>query len=123
MDSQNHTALDVARSVLDEIRGDQGALSADRWANDIQKCEDVVWLLSSAAKIPQTPAPAPAPQPAVQNIECSICFEPLFSHPTVATQCGHMFHDKCMKGWLQKNKICPKCRREAKEELLIPLYP
>ena len=74
-------------------------------------------------KVPQTPAPTPAPQPAVQSIECSICFEPLFSLPTVSTQCGHMFHDTCIREWLQKNTLCPRCRREAKEEPLIPLYP
>ena len=53
MDSQNRTALDVARHQLEKKRGSQGALSADQWADYIQKYEDVVWLLSSAAKIPQ----------------------------------------------------------------------
>ncbi|KXJ84214.1 hypothetical protein RP20_CCG016671 [Aedes albopictus] len=28
--------------------------------------------------------------------------------------CGHLFHKRCINGWLQHSKFCPNCREPAR---------
>jgi hypothetical protein len=53
----------------------------------------------------------------IQNVvgTCSICFEEVFdndsANPCVKTECGHVFHHKCLDDWvLHGNDTCPNCR-------------
>ncbi|XP_028788734.1 E3 ubiquitin-protein ligase Praja-2-like [Neltuma alba] len=43
--------------------------------------------------------------------ECPICFED-FSNDNEATRmpCSHLFHTKCITGWLHTRNTCPLCR-------------
>ena len=38
---------------------------------------------------------------------CTICLENVKNSPM---QCGHVFHNKCIKKWLKENDTCPNCR-------------
>lgn len=52
--------------------------------------------------------------------QCSICLEALATGPTVALQCKHVFHEKCIKDWLKRQSNCPNCRKFA---LMTDEYP
>jgi len=42
---------------------------------------------------------------------CPICYEPHKSDEIlIITNCKHVFHEKCLKPWLEKNNNCPMCR-------------
>ena len=49
------------------------------------------------------------------NKECYICLQ-AFTKNKIIRQlpCNHMFCEKCLKPWLQKNSICPICKYELK---------
>ena len=43
---------------------------------------------------------------------CPICISRKRKKKLIALECGHVFHKKCIKGWLKKNQSCPMCRLE-----------
>lgn len=49
--------------------------------------------------------------------ECPICFENLkIKDEVYLIKCGHLFHKKCLKLWIQKYNInCPTCRVDIKD--------
>lgn len=51
---------------------------------------------------------------AEEENDCSICREPVGAKvaDTVVTKCHHLFHDGCLKAWLDSSahKDCPNCR-------------
>ncbi|KAK7075678.1 hypothetical protein SK128_007111, partial [Halocaridina rubra] len=52
--------------------------------------------------------------------QCSICLEALITSTTVQLQCQHVFHEKCISGWLKRQSNCPNCRTFA---LMADEYP
>ena len=46
------------------------------------------------------------------EVECSICAEPLVDGTQVClnANCEHGFHCNCIRPWLQRNNTCPLCR-------------
>lgn len=42
--------------------------------------------------------------------KCPICFEHLSTIEKVSLKCKHIFHNSCIKTWLQTNSVCPICR-------------
>ena len=38
---------------------------------------------------------------------CTICLEEVTNKPY---ECGHVYHDKCIKTWLKEHNTCPNCR-------------
>lgn len=46
--------------------------------------------------------------------DCTICQDKLKGKETVVMTpaCSHLFHQKCLTGWLFRNGTCPLCRRE-----------
>lgn len=53
------------------------------------------------------------------SFECCICLEEKnFSHnennenkiKLIKLSCNHIFHEKCIKKWIQKDSTCPLCR-------------
>ena len=46
------------------------------------------------------------------NEECVICFHPLHEEKIAIVECGHLYHHRCLKEWLDvsKDKKCPTCR-------------
>ena len=44
--------------------------------------------------------------------DCSICFEDFNPRDTIPLiKCGHIYHDVCLNKWLQKQNVCPLCKR------------
>ena len=43
--------------------------------------------------------------------ECPICLKPLLR--SVALDCGHSYHLKCIDAWFLRQKNCPYCRRKV----------
>merc|ERR1712159_347593 len=44
---------------------------------------------------------------------CAICFEAFDTAKAAALECNHVFHEECLKKWLQQEKRkrdCPMCR-------------
>jgi hypothetical protein len=44
---------------------------------------------------------------------CSICYDDMFRKTVLYTPCGHIFHNNCLKKWMEtlKNPVtCPCCR-------------
>ena len=39
---------------------------------------------------------------------CAICWENL--HRARSLPCSHMFHDGCLRSWLEQDATCPTCR-------------
>jgi len=48
-----------------------------------------------------------------QHQECSICkVEYTEGEESIVLPCAHIFHDECIKKWLQMHNTCPVCRYE-----------
>ena len=47
------------------------------------------------------------------NVACSTCLETFTSRSDISTTpCGHVFHTKCIKLWLEKGDYtCSQCRK------------
>ena len=45
--------------------------------------------------------------------ECCICTELLTQDLRSLDPCQHVFHELCIKDWLNKNMTCPKCRADV----------
>lgn len=54
---------------------------------------------------------------------CDICKE-LFSEKcdVTAIRCGHIYHEKCIKLWLNNSRSCPKCRSPTKTGNIVKLF-
>lgn len=51
------------------------------------------------------------------NNECTICLEKLTAGDSaLRIPCGHLFHEDCVRTWLQSNNQCPMCRYELPSE-------
>ena len=44
----------------------------------------------------------------VENINCSICLDPLTSD-IVMLECNHTYHENCIHEWLLQRRVCPLC--------------
>ena len=42
--------------------------------------------------------------------ECTICLLQYTEESKKTTECNHIFHNECIKIWLQTNISCPLCR-------------
>ncbi|CAL4082635.1 unnamed protein product [Meganyctiphanes norvegica] len=45
--------------------------------------------------------------------QCSICLEALVTRPTGTLTCEHVFHERCIRNWLERQSSCPNCRKIA----------
>ncbi len=48
--------------------------------------------------------------------ECAICQEVISADASRIRQCGHLYHDSCIRNWLSINVRCPVCRHDIREE-------
>lgn len=51
---------------------------------------------------------------------CVICHEDLLLLTVNTLQCGHVFHDNCIRKWFLQQKTCPSCRKHT---LLTEEFP
>lgn len=43
--------------------------------------------------------------------ECNICLKDLVDEDYIRQMvCNHLFHDSCIKHWMDKKQTCPTCR-------------
>jgi len=42
--------------------------------------------------------------------ECAICMEAMLFDDSELTECGHMFHTRCLQAALDRRDVCPLCR-------------
>lgn len=49
----------------------------------------------------------------IYDIDCSICLEQNEIKSVTMPLCGHIFHEKCIKDWLEIKNNCPICRQIA----------
>lgn len=57
--------------------------------------------------------------------ECSICSDDMWNTDSVFTQCHHIYHERCINNWLDReNSNCPLCRTvlDKKKSFLTSLY-
>jgi hypothetical protein len=50
----------------------------------------------------------------IEKLECPICltfFE--YNIDYTALKCGHIFHDECVKPWVENHHSCPVCRADV----------
>eukprot|EP00835_Amoeboradix_gromovi_P003026 NODE_187_length_15673_cov_0.222743.p3 type:complete len:398 gc:universal NODE_187_length_15673_cov_0.222743:211-1404(+) len=52
---------------------------------------------------------------------CSICYNSLIDNTDAVSllQCNHIFHNKCISEWLEKENTCPLCRAEVQSNTHI----
>lgn len=44
---------------------------------------------------------------------CAICMEGFEEEQIIKKlYCSHIFHRKCLKEWMKRNKVCPLCRSD-----------
>lgn len=53
---------------------------------------------------------------------CIICREEM-SFSVKRLPCGHFFHFKCLKSWLERQQVCPTCRKSVLEKPKPPSNP
>jgi SNF2 family DNA or RNA helicase len=53
--------------------------------------------------------------------ECSICLDVVVRSDAAVTQCGHIYCDGCIRGYLTSdpNALCPQCRQPIKADKLL----
>ncbi|XP_067630003.1 E3 ubiquitin-protein ligase TRAIP [Eurosta solidaginis] len=57
------------------------------------------------------------------NLNCVICAELFIASDDVhATNCGHMFHIRCLKKWMERSKSCPQCRTRCTDRNVFRIY-
>ncbi|XP_042561405.1 E3 ubiquitin-protein ligase AMFR-like [Clupea harengus] len=53
-------------------------------------------------------AVATAEELATNNDDCAICWDTM--HTARKLPCGHLFHNSCLRSWLEQDTSCPTCR-------------
>lgn len=57
------------------------------------------------------------------DFSCNICTETFFNSKDIfSTKCGHVFHQICLRKWLDKSKTCPDCRSLCIPRQIFQLY-
>ena len=53
--------------------------------------------------------------------ECIICLSPLQSDLVIPVNCGHVFHEDCLRNWHNKgnNDNCPICKRDSSHSIKL----
>ena len=53
--------------------------------------------------------------------ECLVCLQPLQSNLVTPVNCGHVFHEDCLRDWHNKgnNDNCPICKRDSSHSIKL----
>lgn len=53
--------------------------------------------------------------------ECLVCLQPLQSELVTPVNCGHVFHEDCLRDWHNKgnNDNCPICKRDSSHSIKL----
>jgi len=95
--------MDSPRDVLDEPQGPQNSPT--------NVCDILEYVFSKDAR---ERGEQNSHASVEQACECSICFDGVsVDEDRTELRCGHIFHNKCARPWLEKKKTCPTCRGPA----------
>lgn len=108
---------DVSR-MLDELRHAKGGRLNHMNVRDISSELAVALKRQEAHQMPPRPESGLGD---VINISrrdwedevCPICHEGLLTTEIQVLQCGHRFHDQCIKQWFDRQRSCPVCREHS----------
>merc|ERR1712151_714 len=113
----------VAQTTL-QNSSEQGTASLEQLFQGFgQAFEGLVETIDQGNGVPPTSASALETIPKVkitaqdleesQNCHCTVCIEDfVLGEEALRLPCGHLFHEHCIKTWLQKHSQCPVCRYE-----------
>lgn len=105
----------VALTWLDGLRAiSLSRLAARASARLVSAAQTLVGAIRATARLINFPA-ATAADIAREGL-CAICLETLSlvvgEDCRRVPQCGHAFHYRCLKRWLQQAQVCPSCRTQ-----------
>jgi len=64
-----------------------------------------------------SPSQSPSLSDGESGSECSICLETYRSGQEVSIlSCSHEYHSSCIKEWMMKNRSCPMCRKDIRNQ-------
>lgn len=92
-------------------------LSFIRRAKDMINYHQVVSSLET-----RYPEVSEAELAALPDRTCIICREEMVSN-SKRLPCGHCFHFKCLKSWIERQQVCPTCRKSVMEQPAPPSQP
>jgi len=113
----------VAQTTL-QNSSEQGTASLEQLFQGFgQAFEGLVETIDQGNGVPPTSASALETLPKIkitaqdleesQNCHCTVCIEDfVLGEEALRLPCGHLFHEHCIKTWLQKHSQCPVCRYE-----------
>lgn len=58
----------------------------------------------------------------IMSFGCSICQDPFGDSDSSVTNCGHIYHHRCILDWINRNRSCPSCRTSCAPSHLKRLY-
>jgi hypothetical protein len=47
------------------------------------------------------------------DLQCTICYAKMEECDMTLTNCGHVFHESCLRTWRERQTTCPKCRKHT----------
>ena len=57
---------------------------------------------------------------ATRDTRCTVCLDDISAgNRTALTKCGHYFHQKCLRRWLEVKNTCPICKQSVVQEVSI----
>ncbi|KAK1420610.1 hypothetical protein QVD17_22339 [Tagetes erecta] len=78
-------------------------------------------LPSAPPLLPSPPPTAPSPASPLPTYACPICWGPM-SEDILATKCGHVFCDGCIKIAMSARAKCPVCRSKITSRGLLKIF-
>ncbi|KAI8888890.1 hypothetical protein K501DRAFT_329520 [Backusella circina FSU 941] len=52
------------------------------------------------------------------NVVCSICIESILTSTAIGLDCGHVYHQSCIKDWVKMKSNCPMCKVTVRKNKL-----
>ena len=103
---------DFERDIIDQLYPNPDRMTYEQ----LLELEDKVGNVSkglSKAQIKKIPNVYFSKKHFKNQEKCAICqYEYKETEKVSKLPCLHIFHNDCIKGWLEKNKVCPICKKE-----------
>ena len=104
-----HTAKDQA--VLVEVEYHKGFLGQQIRAE--VHLFDQRYMFVNTKNLRDGQSDEPLPKVEFRDEQCLVCLEPMDLMNEAVLACGHVYHEACIRNWLQRTRKCPKCSSRA----------